>query len=483
MARESGQTMMLAAIIFAFVVASLGGSSRYDLVQGVLLQPFACLAAGYCLIKAWDANWDGLRVLLYALLAWTVLTVLQLVPLPPSIWHLLPGREPMVAIANAIGDDRWRPLSMAPWRTQNALWSLAVPLASLFLFAALKASRVNFVLLAIIAIALVSALLGIVQITLGSDNPFYTYAVTSQGAAVGLFANRNHAAVFTAMVIILIAAVAKLAPRPMPAWQAPALGASFFLMLIFQFINGSRAGLGLTVVAVVFAGLMFVQRTSRTRKKARRTSRILQGLSGDSRLAVAGFGMAIFLAAVFYYSDRLPGIERIAAETNVADLRYQLLPILQHMAWDYFPWGSGFGSFENVYYIHEPSELLDPAYLNQAHNDLLQTIIEGGLPGLAIVLFVLAWLARGLWRLVRHEGRARVIALAGTGVAIVVFAASGVDYPLRTALFQMACVWLLCAFAIEIKRYAGGFDSGQGRDILKNAPDRVDGRVVETNRK
>ena len=139
----------------------------------------------------------------------------------------------------------------------------------------------------------------------------------------------------------------------------------------------------------------------------------------------------------------------------MVELRVRLAPILQEMTLAYFPFGTGFGAFETAYYIHEPSELLNPLYLNQAHNDILQVVIEGGLVSLAITLAGIVWLARIVLRMFRGTARDRKLALAASGVGIALVMASAVEYPLRTPLFQMIAVWLLCAFVTHAATRTG----------------------------
>mgnify|MGYP007125385276 CR=1 FL=1 len=66
------------------------------------------------------------------------LTIAHLVPLPPAIWSQLPGRELVSEIDRAAGlGDVWRPLSLTPGATWNALHAQLVPLAALVLGAQL----------------------------------------------------------------------------------------------------------------------------------------------------------------------------------------------------------------------------------------------------------------------------------------------------------------------------------------------------------
>ena len=84
--------------------------------------------------------------------------------------------------------------------------------------------------------------------------------------------------------------------------------------------------------------------------------------------------------------------------------------------------------------------------MNQAHNEPMQLVIEGGLPALALLGgFAIWW----LWTAVRMLGRSasaggRAMGVAWLTATAILLASSLVDYPLRTpllsALFAIACV-------------------------------------------
>ena len=124
-----------------------------------------------------------------------------------------------------------------------------------------------------------------------------------------------------------------------------------------------------------------------------------------------------------------------------------------------FPYGSGFGSFEDVYKTVEPSALLSYRYLNQAHNDWAQFVIEGGLPGLFLLILLVAWLG---WRFIEvwisPAGSARDLALVSLFALAVLGLASFVDYPLRTPAMGVFAI----ALAVMVERWA------QGRDLAKS---------------
>ena len=80
-------------ILLATVVALLGGSSRPDAVQIAVLRPLVALIlipALYYLSLRQLREAKSLVWLLGLLAAWMTL---QIVPLPPSVWQTLPGRD------------------------------------------------------------------------------------------------------------------------------------------------------------------------------------------------------------------------------------------------------------------------------------------------------------------------------------------------------------------------------------------------------
>jgi O-antigen ligase len=107
----------------------------------------------------------------------------------------------------------------------------------------------------------------------------------------------------------------------------------------------------------------------------------------------------------------------------------------------YWPWGSGHGSFEATYQIHEPGALLAPFYMNHAHNDWLELLQTGGV---AAGVLLAGFLGMVAWGSVQREQScamdSRVIRQGRTGLIILGLLgfASVFDYPLRTP--ALACL-------------------------------------------
>lgn len=433
--------------LFALTVAIFGGSSRVDAMQMVALRPVAALfliPALYYLSKDRLTDLKAPAILLGLLAVWMAL---QLVPLPSGVWQALPGREPLAAAGIQMGQtDLWRPISMVPTRGYNALFSLLVPIVALLLFAAMSARR-SVPFLVLIALGSANALLGILQVIGEPNGPLYLYAITNFGSAVGFFANHNHSAVFSALTLLLIAyALTSQAFAISRPWQRFALAALFLLVLLAALVGGSRAGMLTTLLALGASGFLF---WNAWRDRGQRSKR---GQTPSVRPAIVlGIVAAalVGLVAIFTAFDRVPALARVTDAGTFEDLRWSLLPVLREMAMTYGLLGSGFGSFEEVYHIHEPAALMFPSYVNHAHNDLAQLIIEGGIPALSILLVFLIWLARTLRDILKFGSDPLAKLVFWLAIFGIIIFASLFDYPLRVPLFQLVAVWLVAILAVE----------------------------------
>jgi hypothetical protein len=146
--------------------------------------------------------------------------------------------------------------------------------------------------------------------------------------------------------------------------------------------------------------------------------------------------------------SRDEAVRRMVGLSISEDSRADHLPVLLKIAGDFFPIGSGFGSFENLFKVYEPFESLQPQYLNHAHNDLIELVIVGGLPALLLLAGFLLAIAVRAQQVFRGHGERRASGYAHLGLAMIcmMLLSSLVDYPLRTPLmavvFSIACAWL-----------------------------------------
>ena len=455
-----------AFVAFIVIVFFTGGGSRDDIQSLLVLRPLAILFCAYALTVNAPEHWKGRMFPLYIAGALLALMVLQLIPLPPSVWTALPERQIFADIADIAGIEQpWRPLTLSPSKTLNSLFALAVPIAAMMLYLNLDRDYRKRVVPVLIILCAISALWAIFQFIGPARGPLYIYRITNFGSGVGLFANRNHQAVMLASSITMLGWYAG-SLKPHSKQAALKFFASIATILVFVpliFITGSRAGVLLMVPALLLAlflvyfGGYYPGVGSGTRRSASSKSHLL---SGRRVLLATGIVAISAMAIASILLSRSLAFDRLFSGNEVEELRWQLLPTFFTMLKDYMPWGSGFGSFEHVYKIYESQELLRPTYLNQAHNDWLQYPIEGGAPALLIAICAILWFIRRLWiggKNWRSSNPAKYLVLMCLAVILFLLAASIGDYPLRVPI-------IMAVFAVLVCLFNDGINSVQRRD-------------------
>lgn len=400
----------------------LGGASQandgFDLIlrlAGVPLLSAACyrLLAG----RAPGPSWPAFG-LLGALI---LLPALQLIPLPPGLWAALPGRAELAADLSMAGvAPVWRPLSLTPEATLDALFGV-VPFAAVLMAAACLSPHQRqrlWVGTAILAFA--SVALGALQLASGGLRLYGDRG----GAAVGFFANRNHWAVWLAASLPILAFVmSRSSSRDgrMAPLAVAILLATFVALLAGVAISGSRAGAVLLAPAVV-GSVFLLWRQGGRGAGARRF--LLPA-------AAAAAGLIFAILGTWVAASRFAG----AGE----DLRFDLWANAFSLALAHLPFGAGGGSFSAVYMGQETADALTAGFVNQAHNDWVEIFVEYGVAAILPMVLAAIVVVRGA----RRDSAAPFIILA----LALLLAASIVDYPLRTPALQALTGLLLAGLA------------------------------------
>ena len=234
--------------------------------------------------------------------------------------------------------------------------------------------------------------------------------------------------------------------------------------------SGSRAGMALTILGLIASVLVWrarPQRPSVIRRSARNTAWVPYALGAFGIAMLAGFALVI---------TQTTGFERLlsAGSGEVEEYRFTVWRTILEFMPAYFPFGSGVGSFVEIFKVHEPSEMLAQSYWNHAHNDWLEWALEGGIPMIVLMIAgIIGWAMRSI-AVVRNSQSGRIevqLALAGAIILFILGAWSFVDYPLRTpalaSLAAICAVWLSLPQAVRAGTGAtqSGFAASSARKV------------------
>jgi O-antigen ligase len=429
----------LAFVLLGLLLAALwiaGGASRGDVLGQVVVRTVAwAVLIAICVFERQRS--PIARPVAWMLGAALILTLVQLIPLPPALWQALPGRA-LLSQAAAVSNQPqpWRAWSVTPGATANAAASLVVPFALLAVVSGLRPTERQWLPGMALALIILSCLVGLIQFSgVTIDNPLIN---DTPGQVAGTFANRNHFAMFVALGC-LIAPIWAVPPGGAPGWRAPVAVGLLLLFALTILASGSRAGIVLGMLGIVIG--MVLARTGIRRTLRRYPNWLRRTLPAG---IVAGIVGAVLLSVV---AGRAVSIDRILVVDGGQDMRVRGLPVIWSLIRDYFPFGSGFGTFDPVFRIKESLSLLKPTYFNHAHNDWLEVVIDGGLPGALLLLAGVAWWARAsiqAWWI--EPQREHVAPRLGSAMILLIMVGSAFDYPARTpimmAVLALAAIWL-----------------------------------------
>jgi O-antigen ligase len=440
----------------------LGGATRSGFLADAILQLAAIPLLLAALWRLPDARFvTSAKWIMRISLAFVLLPLFQLIPLPPRLWTALPNSalsveafELTASQLPSIGltsiELPWAPISVTPRSTWLSALSM-LPSFALFLgVIQLNHHERRFLSLVLLSIGVLGIFLGLLQVAQGPESPLRFFQITNPSEAVGFFANRNHYAAFLYALTLFAAAWAVNLAMTIGASPDRArfettsilwIAASFTLLVSFiaaQAMARSRGGMGLTIIAL--CGAFALASTD-----PRRVS-----VSAGKRLLTGAVVVAIMFAIQFALYRIL---ERFSADP-MEDARIPFARNTIEAAQAYMPFGSGMGSFVSVYGLFEkPQDTIMGVYANRAHNDILEFWLEGGLAAVILMAAFAAWLLRrtvAVWR-PRQHGKLPIdtmLARAATIVITLLIAHSCVDYPLRTCAVMTIMVYS-CALLVE----------------------------------
>ena len=380
------------------------------------------------------------------------LPLLQLVPLPPSIWQALPVRHLESATLSLVGEkESWQPLTISRPRTVAAFLAILPAVGVMWAAATRPVKDRRVLLLAIATIGLVSALLGALQMASGPE-AFRLYDQSHRGWLTGFHANRNAAADALLIASLALSAWVVSGRTRLEVRALAPLAAAQAVLFVALVMTGSRTGIALTIVTLAFHVLIFQKFAA-----------------GAGRRSLVG-AMAMVGAVLIAIPVALSGTSRlasVAARFDVTgDARATLWQDTLAAILAFWPAGSGLGTFSSAVSPFEAPEHLDRFYPNRAHNDYFEFILETGVLAPLVMIGVAAlivMLARRSWR---QSIRQRPILLFAIGTLAIVALHSIVDYPLRN--MALACLAGVAAgMLVAAPRVAGGRAAEEGREQVR----------------
>ncbi len=368
-----------------------------------------------------------------------VLTLSQLIPIPFSLWAWLPGRQINVDTFLILGvKPGWLPLSLSPLATKTSALALMPALAGYFAVLTLSAMDYFKISLVVVACAVIGLIIGLAQKSLGSLSGLYFYGDFGTNIASGTFANRNFFAAQLFTSIPFLAAIATNMSHSRRMHPSLVLIFAFIYMALLVLglgMIGSRGGIVLAIISVLFS-VFYVYRNP---------INVGMGQRWMFYAVLAFFALIVQVGMV--------GITRLAETDPIQDYRGDIYGVTITTIKNYFPVGSGMGTFAPVYQQFETPRVIVDRYVNHAHNDWLEIALEGGAPAVGLlVAFVLMYLTSivSVSRMAFSVGQHAFFRAALVAVLLFMIHAL-VDFSLRTpallSLFSVCCGIIVSAGA------------------------------------
>jgi O-antigen ligase len=333
--------------------------------------------------------------------------LLQLLPLPESVLAAVsPAAEPFVTTPYGGAAGGWHPLSIHPAATVRGVVFVAA--FSLFLTGLARAFSGRSIVRLARLLVLIGALLALVGIgqkaALGADvwGGMKVYGFwTPQFSLVtpfGPFINKNHYAGWMLLMIPLTlglmasafgSSARHLGPgvRRRMLWLSTPDGGSFlllafsaFLMTVGLFMTLSRSGISCLLLTVPVMGLVAARR----------------GLTRRVRFVTAALVLLLLMTGAAW-AGASETLTRLVQGSDTLQLRLNIWRDALRIARDFPVTGTGLNTFGTATVLYQSSDF--GAHYQEAHNDYLQLMAEGGfLVGVPIAITIAVFIRAVLRR-------------------------------------------------------------------------------------
>lgn len=417
----------------------MGGSTRIDVESSTVLRPLSVVALGIALYNITPRLLLENKSLFLLIAAFISLHLIYLLPVFSSASCNFLFHE--ISKLLLIDEEFCSQSSLSVSRTGslNGFFSIFLPISVIILSLQVSEKQKIYIFKLFLFLGCVGAILGAAQVLTPTDRLFYLYRISNYGSSVGFFANRNHQAVFLALLFPMLAVYALSRNQPnrninYRAWAA--MGCCVVLIPLIL-ITGSRAGF-LVGVAAIIASLILYNSERRTDEAAIKSRMVL--------VTAGAIGLGLITAVM----SRAEAWDRFFSDDEATNGRLDFWASTIDIMTTYTPFGIGPGGFPSAFALVEPHELIDSTYLNHAHNDWLEWFATFGLFGIALILVAIALLLYAnflKFKLPIGHSSSRSLGKAGLVIIVLIALASLGDYPIRTpiisVLFALSLAWTM----------------------------------------
>ncbi len=275
--------------------------------------------------------------------------------------------------------------------------------------------------LAMIVFGTLYAFFALAQELTSNGKIFWIHSPRFHGTIYGSYVNRDHYAGLMEMLvpIPLVLAVGHV----LKGGKRALVGFCAVLMATTIFLSGSRGGMiAFVLETVLFAALTFGRRRS-------------------PRAALGSVAVCVLILAFLTFLGKVQVLGRLG--DLGPDIRLDMAKDSLRMFYHRPVLGWGLGTFPTVYPRYR--SFYSNLFINEAHNDYAQLLVEAGLLGFGLMLWFLAQVYRhGLptsrrWEF-KWDGALSLAALLGcTGILVHSFVDFNLQIPANAALFYVLC--------------------------------------------
>lgn len=420
--------------VFLIMCFVLGGTSQDIVRPKLVLYLVSLVIIGGCLTSMTMKSriWK-MKSLIGILGVFFLSFLLYLVPLPPSLWSGLPGRDFIAQGFQTLGAEiPWLPLSTTPEKTFFSLFDFLPPFALIMLMGTVvKAKELKTAFWCVGAFVIVSVTLGILQVS-SVNSDLYLYDITNNRSAVGFFSNANHLGVFLLMTIPFAMCLSNFSEYHISEFnKGQALSVICILAALIGVGTSGSLGSYLLIIPVLTATYFIWS------PRIKKNSIYLFGIFG-SLVGAFLFDLLLWGNLQQEILDKFTSIDATTRQTMFSNT--------YDIAQRFFPFGSGPGSFSDVYRLVEEA---GRKTIPHAHNDYIEILSEFGVFGLAWMILGMLWITKNIWIAFRSKQPSNKIAKYISIAIATVLVHSVVDYSMRTISVMTLMVLCLCVLTLS----------------------------------